>query len=167
MYGSKDYWILVLKFYKEILNKNNIRLSDINGINLNYLQIPFLLLRLKLFLKADKNDYNSTELFNQLPSRLNKMVPEFTDIFLNLIKNRKDPLSTEQIGEIENIVEKKIIGTDYIPHVGILSESLPLIKEFKTNTREILSGGIFTLTWLVENAEKLELHKNGAMFKPK
>ncbi len=81
MYGSKDYWILVLKFYKEILNKSNIRLSDINGINLNYLQIPFLVLRLKIFLSGNREDYNSTAIFNQLPSQLAKMVPEFREIY--------------------------------------------------------------------------------------
>jgi hypothetical protein len=165
MYGSKDYWILVLKFYKEILNKNDIRLSDINGITLNYLQIPFLVLRLKMILNGDKKDYNSTTLFNKLPSQLNEMAPEFRDIYLNVLKNSKEPLSPETISKIEDIVERRIIKTEYIPEVVVAPVSLPVIKAFTTSSNDIESGGAFTLSWQVENANKLELYKNGAMFK--
>jgi hypothetical protein len=165
MYGSKDYWILVFKFFKEILNKNDIRLADINGISLNYLQIPFLVLRLKLFINGDKKDYNSTELFNKLPSQLIEMAPEFRQIYLNVIKNGIQPLSEKEISTIKEVVERRIIKTDDIPEVVIAPVSLPVIKAFNTSSSTIESGGAFTLSWQIENANKLELYKNGAMFK--
>lgn len=164
MYGSKDYWILVLKFYKEILNKNDIRLADINGINLNYLQIPFLVLRLKLISAEAGSDYNSTALFSQLPSRLDKMAPEFRAIFSDVIASGKDSLSPDQVRRIEDTVDKKIIKADLVPVVVAEPGDLPSIIAFNTDKNEIESGGAFVLSWKVNNAEKLELHKNGAKF---
>jgi RIO-like serine/threonine protein kinase len=93
MYGSKDYWILVLKYYKEILNKTDIRLDDIHGISLNYLQIPFLVLRLKMFMNSNREEYNSPEAFNQLPSSLNEMAPGIRELFTTAITNGKRPLA--------------------------------------------------------------------------
>jgi hypothetical protein len=164
MYGSKDYWILVLKFYKEILGKNDLRLSDINGITLNYLQIPFLILRLKLLAGGNARDYNATELFSQLPAKLNGMAPGFKDIYSTVIRNGNQPLSVEDIAKAQDLVDKKIINSDYVPEVAAASVSLPLIKAFTTSSKEVESGGAFTLSWQVENANKLELYKNGARF---
>jgi len=47
MYGSKEYRTLVFNFYREILHKRNLNADDINGASLNYLQVVFLILRLK------------------------------------------------------------------------------------------------------------------------
>ena len=62
------------------------------------------------------------------------------------------------------VVERKIIKTQYIPDVAVSSASLPVIKEFNTSNNEIESGGTLTLSWQIENANKLELYKNGAKF---
>lgn len=164
MYGSKDYWILVFKFYKEILNKNNIRLSDINGISFNYLQIAFLILRLKIF-KEKRKDYNSTELYNQLPEQLNVMAPEFKDIFLKIYNKGKQALTENDTDELLAIVEKRIIKTENIKDIDMATVNLPVIKEFNVSSTEVGRGGEFTLSWQVENVNKLELHKNGAMFR--
>jgi hypothetical protein len=163
MYGSKDYWILVLKFYKEILGKNDLRLSDINGITLNYLQIPFLVLRCKLA-NGSAKDYSSTPMFSQLPAKLNEMVPEIKDVFSTVIRNGKQPLSVEDIAKVEDLVEKKIINSEYVPDVDPAPVSLPVIQSFTTSSKEIESGATFTMSWQVENANKLELYKNGAKF---
>jgi hypothetical protein len=165
MYGSKDYWVLVFKFFKEVLNKKDIRLSDLNGATLNYLQIPFLVLRFKQLLNGIETDYNSTEVFNQLPDQLIEMVPEFRDIYLNVAKNGRQSPDPEFITSIEEIVDRKIVKTESVPVIDRGPQLLPSIREFKTSSNEILSGGSFTLSWLVENANKLELHKNGALFK--
>jgi hypothetical protein len=165
MYGSKDYWILVLKYYKEILKKDDLRLTDVNGISLNYLQIAFLVLRLKLFSLGKEKDYNSTKLFNELPYQLNEMAPELKEIFININKNGKNPISETDITSMEDIIERKIVKNENIKDVVIEPVTLPVINEFKTSNSEIKSGDSFTLSWQVENANKLELYKNGAMFK--
>jgi hypothetical protein len=165
MYGSKDYWILVLKYYKEVLRKNDLRLSDINGISLNYLQIPFLVLRLKMFINGGSQDYNSTVLFNQLPPQLQQMAPEIKEFFLKVIDNGREPLSADDITALETLVEKKIIKGDIVNAAPEVPVSLPLVKAFTATAREIESGGSFTLGWVVENTNRLELYKNGAMFK--
>lgn len=166
MYGSKDYWVLVFKFFKEVLNKKDIRLSDLNGATLNYLQIPFLVLRFKQLLSGIETDYNSTEVFNQLPAQLIEMVPEFRDIYLNVAKNGRQSPDTEFITSIEEIVDRKLVKTEVVPVIDRGPQLLPFIRGFKTSNNEVLSGGSFTLSWVVENANKLELHKNGALFKP-
>jgi hypothetical protein len=165
MYGSKDYWILVLKYYKEILKKDDLRLTDVNGISLNYLQIAFLVLRLKLFSLGKEKDYNSTKLFNELPFQLNEMAPELKEIFININKNGKNPIAEMDITSMEDIIERKIVKNENIKDVVIEPVTLPVINEFKTSSSEIKSGDSFILSWQVENANKLELYKNGAMFK--
>jgi hypothetical protein len=42
---------------------------------------------------------------------------------------------------------------------------LPVIKEFNVSNNQVSRGGEFTLSWKVENVNKLELYKNGAMFR--
>src|SRR2546423_8310775 len=51
MNGSKDYWTPVFKYYKDILKIGEFNISDIPGITLNYLQIIFLILHIKIFLQ--------------------------------------------------------------------------------------------------------------------
>lgn len=166
MYGSKDYWILVFKFYKEILNRTDIKLSDINGISFNFLQIVFLVFRLKLFLQGNKKDYNSTELYNQLHYRLNEAVPEMKEIFLKILKNRNQTLSEDEVIKLENLVDEKIIKANRLKETPMDVDNLPIIKQFTSNKTEIERGEEFILSWQVENANKLELHKNGAMYRP-
>jgi len=166
MYGSKDYWILVFKFYKEILNRTDIKLSDINGISFNFLQIVFLVFRLKLFLQGNKKDYNSTELYNQLHYRLNEAVPEMKEIFLKILKNRNQTLSEDEVIKLENLVDEKIIKANRLKETLMDVDNLPIIKQFTSNKTEIERGEEFILSWQVENANKLELHKNGAMYRP-
>src|SRR4030095_11716931 len=117
MYGSKDYWILVLTYYKKFLQKNNIRLTDINGINLNYLQVSFLILRLRLFQSGKVKDYNSSDLFNSLPSTLNELAPEITEIYSQVLNKGMEPLSQTEISTIEEITEKKIIRNQEIKEI--------------------------------------------------
>lgn len=165
MYGSKDYWILVFKFYKEILNKNNLKLSDINGISFNYLQIVFLILRLKLFYLTKRKDYNSPELYNQLPARLNAVLPEIKTLFLNILQYGRQPILENEISQLEKLVIDKIVNVGEISDIPVTITNLPVIKEFKTDKQELERGGQFILSWQVENTNKLELYKNGAMYR--
>ncbi|HEX2395585.1 MAG TPA: IPT/TIG domain-containing protein [Bacteroidales bacterium] len=165
MYGSKDYWILVFKFYKEILNKTNLNLSDINGISFNFLQIVFLILRLKLYYQTKRKDYNSTDLYNQLPVRLNEASPEIKNIFLKVLQNGRQPISQNEIGQLEILVNEKIVHAGKFSDTPVTVANLPVIKEFKSDKTEIERGGNFVLSWQVENANKLELYKNGAMYR--
>ncbi len=165
MYGSKDYWILVFKFFKEFLNKTEIKLSDINGISFNYLQIAFLILRIKLFNQDKVKDYNSTELFNQLPSRMNDIIPEIREIFLKALQYGILPIPEDQIIKLEKLVDEKIVKVEKLKETPVEAINLPVIRQFTCNKTEIERGEQFTLSWQVENANKLELHKNGALYR--
>ncbi len=165
MYGNKDYWILVFKFYKEILNKTSIRLADINGISFNFLQIVFLILRLKLFYLGKRKDYNSTELYNPLPARLNDIIPQIREIFLKVFEKGTQPITESDVKQLENLVNEKIINVENLKETPSPVLNLPVIKEFTSSAAEVERGGEFTLRWQVENANKLELYKNGAMFR--
>jgi hypothetical protein len=165
MYGSKDYWVLVFKFYKEILNKDNLKLSDINGISFNFLQIVFLILRLKLFFQGSRKDYNSTEFYNLLPTRLNAILPEIRQVFLKVLENGKQPISEEDVLQLENLIGEKIIKVEKLKDTPVNVLNMPVIAEFASDRTTIGRGETFTLSWKAENVTKLELNKNGAKFR--
>src|SRR5438067_1081243 len=75
MWGDKEYWVFVFNFYKEILHKQQLVPSDIHGVTLNYHQIIFLILRLKIYQSDRTREYH--ELFNNLPAYLNNISSSF------------------------------------------------------------------------------------------
>jgi hypothetical protein len=156
MQGSKDYWIPVYKFYKEILHGQLDKLSDIDGAGLNYLQVPFLILRLKLFFETGNDKYNSNEIYDQLPSLLNNIDPSFKEIFALLLK---EGASSATILKIKKAIHQKILGS------GVKEKNeAPVIKAFSVSHGTAGKGEPFTLRWEVQGADRVELHRNGIPF---
>lgn len=160
MYGSKDYWIPVYKFYKEVLNQPQIKLQDINGMGLDYLQFVFLLLHLKLFKESKRKNYKSTEDYNLLTTNLKKH-DSFPELFLRIYRNGSPVLSPEFVVEIRNLIHEKLISKPMDIKAGASKGAI--IHEFKSNTYEVPRGGTFTLSWNAE-ADKIELYRNGSFF---
>lgn len=163
MYGNKDYWILVFRFFTEALNVQNIRPDDFNGIAFNYLQVPFLILRLKLFFQKNIKNYNASELFNPLPQQLDALSPDFRRIYSMAI-NGREGLSPTEIQQLRTLIQNVIINNQTIKEVVVAPVNLPVIRQFTTNKKTVDSDERFTLSWNVENVDQLELYKNGAMF---
>jgi hypothetical protein len=187
MAGNKEYWSLVFDFYHNILGQKNFRSSDINGISLNYLQVIFLLLRLRMFYSNKIDEYDTAKLFHQLPATLNNISPSFSKIFDRIFQNEIKPLSENDISEIKKLVDENIInysgsyedkGIDEsieVPEKHLKSKvsSRPVIIRFGVtnhiaqdgNNYTVESGKTFVLSWDVENVSNIELHKNGVLYK--
>jgi hypothetical protein len=184
MWGDKAYWISVLNFYKNILREKNFGLADINGISLNYLQIVFLILRIKLSDLNKVSDYFSSDLLDSLPETLNERSPLFKQVFNKVQQRESSALQNDEITEIKNLVEDKIIDA---PVSSIISadgnkkpsvspgdeRSNPVIEEFNvTNYSEkegdnylVESRKPFTLNWKIKNTLNVELFRNDEFFK--
>lgn len=161
MYGNKDYWIVAIQFYREILQNKEIKLSDINGISFNFLQIPFLILHLKLYFHGNTKDYNSNDLFKAIPAGLHVIAPQLKQVFVTLAQNRNQLLSEDDIAKIKNITRQIIIN-----NTGrVIPAEYPVINQFSASKNTVKNKEDFTLSWDVANADKIELHKNGAVFK--
>lgn len=160
MYGSKDYWIPVYKFYKEVLNQPQIKLKDINGMALDYLQFMFLLLHLKLFKESNNKNYKSIDNYSALATDLAKY-NGFKELFLNIYQNNSPVLSSETVEEIKKLIQDKLISKPMDINAGASRGAI--IHEFKSNTNTVQRGGAFTLSWNVE-ADKTDLYRNGVFF---
>lgn len=163
MWGEKEYWALVFDFCRTILQKQNFKPSHINGVFLNYLQMIFLMLRIKIFNSKRDKEYNE---INILSSHLNKISPSFKEIFNKVLESRYPENAQNIILEIKNLIKEKII-----PAGGSFSNSEPVIKKFTLNNSEkadddfiVENGKEFTLNWDVENASDIQLYKNGQFF---
>jgi len=165
MWGSKDYWALVIKFYTEVLKVKDFKLERLNGMALNALQVPFLILRLKMHLNGQEKEYGSSVFFNRLPETLNAVAPEIQPIFLAAITNGNMSLSDGQKTQLKSIIETSIINKILEFEAPATIPKVPLINYFNCDKTQITSGDELTLSWEVENAERLELFRNDGLLK--
>ncbi|MEO5889192.1 MAG: IPT/TIG domain-containing protein [Ferruginibacter sp.] len=181
--GKNNYWILIFNFYREVLQQRNLNPDDINGASMNYLQLVFLMLRLKLFQSANE-DYYSEELSRNLPASLDESSSLFKDIYKNIFRNSELALQSREIGQIKMLVIG-FLPTDDLqePETDAATEEAmdlifetpePVIDYFTLSNYEpdeegiyfVDNGSPFYLNWEVRNAVNIELYKNGAPYLP-
>jgi hypothetical protein len=163
MYGNKDYWILVFKFYQQVLQNTSIKLSDINGISFNYIQIAFLVLRLKLHKEAGSTDYNASAFYEMLPLALDEFAPQLKAIFTIIYQNKQQLISDNDIQRIKQIIETDIIPTaTKKEHRSVKS---PAIKHFSSDKTKLKDKANFTLSWEITDSDRVELYRNNVVFK--
>ena len=163
MTGSKTYWRLVLEFYKQVLNQTAIQPSDLNGISLNYLQIPFLILRIRLFYEGKLKDYSAPDLFKTLPIAMKEYAPEIGEVFTAAYRSLQQPLSPANIEKLREIIVYKIIPLKIKKPIS--SITTPLIKHFTASKYKVQEKELVTFQWGVLNAEKVEIFKNGTLLR--
>lgn len=163
MYGNKDYWILVFKFYQQVLQNTAIKISDINGISFNYVQIAFLILRLRLHMEAGSVDYNATASYEKLPLTLNDFAPQLKAVFISIYQNKQQLITADDIQRIRQIIESDIILSP-AKKQPLLVKS-PIINNFISNKTKLKDKEHFTLNWDITDADRIELKKNNAVFK--
>ncbi len=179
--GNNQLWNLVFNFYRETGLETNLHPNNINGLSLNCLQAVFLIWKLSLCYK-EKVNYDSEELFKQLPSSLNESSSKFKEIFTNVLRNDELAIQPFDIEEIKKSI-LEILPKEY----SLSNEKEPLIiatkpSPFESKPPEILHisisnkpeeyGGIykvaagepFELEWEVLNHATLELYRNGALY---
>ncbi|HEX7904867.1 MAG TPA: hypothetical protein VF487_13405 [Chitinophagaceae bacterium] len=156
IYGSKDYWAPVYQFFKINLPQKPIMLSNLHGLSLNYLQSIFLVLHLKLHIAGKETLYKSDESFSKLPEVLGMLCPSSLSLFSEVGQLSSQPLSPQSLEGVKAII-KEIIASDL--------EQKPLTKPeillFSSSMERPKKGELFTLSWKVKGANRLELYRNG------
>lgn len=113
---SKDYWILVFSFYREILNEQ-LKPAELPGKLLNYLQVIFLVLQLQRHYVNGKFEFLSEQAFKELPKQLDTLSPEFRSLFEDILRNRLNPVYEVPVKNIERLIREKILGLPAAPEV--------------------------------------------------
>lgn len=162
LYGSKDYWIPVYRFYKEGLSQSQIMLPHLNGISLNYLQCVFLILRLKLYQLNGNELYKSDTVFDGLPAVLGNYCPGFERVFRQILEEDSRPLAEDTVAGIRQLIHEQIINNDMKVTSG--PKAGALIHQFSASSNPVAKGEPFTLSWDVEDADRIELYRNGMQF---
>jgi hypothetical protein len=176
MWGSKEYWALVFNFCRSILNYKGFLPSQFNGTSLNYLNIIFLVLRLRIFYTSNGIEYDSMEFYNNLPRYLNDISPSIKEIFNKIYKNKERPLKLQEVKEIKDLVLNKIVNLSEDQLKRIMEDNpdpMPVINNFSVNNYlnkisdyyTVENGRAFALEWDIENEKKIEIHKDGKPFK--
>lgn len=178
MWGSKEYWALVFNFCKTILNCRGFLPSQFNGASLNYLNVTFLVLRLKIFYTDNEMEYDSIKLYNNLPLYLNNISPSVKQIFNKIYENKERPLGFQEVKEIKDLVLHKIVNLSAAQLKRIMEENpvlipVPVINNFSVNNYlnktndyyTIKTEAAFILQWDVRNEKKIEIQKDGKPFK--
>jgi hypothetical protein len=166
MYGSKDYWGLVLDFYKKVLHKNDVKLDQLDSTSFNYLQIPFLLLHIIVYYAGKEKDYTAIRLFDQLPQLLDVVAPQIKEVFLKAFENgRNEPLAGPDLAMLKDIIKTKVIN--YTPGEVITPahDEKPEVVFFKADKELVTNGEKVTFSWQVRHAERVEIFKNKASIK--
>ena len=110
MRGSKDYWSTVFDFYTNVLRHTQVQPSDFNGNSFNYLQLIFLILRLKIFYSVREIEYDSGDFLYHLPFYLSNTSPLYKRVFNKVVKNGQLPLDLRDINEIKYLIKTEIIS---------------------------------------------------------
>jgi len=158
MSGNNVYASLVSRFFTEVLNKD-IDLTEMPGIALNYLQLIFLILRIKISQQEQQMDYSSPQLVPRLPEYLDNIDPGFRSLFTRLAGNREVSALSYNDNEIREMIIRLIVNAPIsLPDIV----AVPEIVSFQASTEKIGKGETFTLDWQVNNATGVEVFKNGA-----
>ncbi len=110
MFGSKEYWTVVIDYYKQVCQRPDVTVSRLPGNSFNYLQSLFLLLRLKIGFSSGMgaNVYNDTQLYANLPRLLHETVPDCEQFFLKAVAPNHLSFSTEETNQIKHMSDNII-----------------------------------------------------------
>ena len=158
IYGSKDYWFPVYEYFKDNLQLPGIKLSNLHGVSLNYLQSIFLVLHLKLHISGKDPHYKSDESFYRLPKVLGQLYPESATLFREVLQQSPSPLDIRLLDEIKVLINKIV---DHNMQKGL--DAKPEILEFISSTASVTKGEVFTLSWKVNGANRIEVYRNNLL----
>lgn len=180
MYGSKEYWALVFSYFVKQSGLEGFKPADISGPLLNYLQVVFLALRIRAGLDDRIAEYKSTQLFERLPSLLDETVPEYKELFGDMLRNGVGVPDSAEIEKVRDLLIRKIVhgklgsadpvprpkpgpvpGPDLIP----VKNQAPVVYSFTSDKKRLPKGGLFTLRWEVEQEDSLIITRDTLPYK--
>jgi hypothetical protein len=172
MYGNKEYWALVFSFFVQKAGLRDFKPADIPGPLFNYFQVVFLILRVRKALIDRSEDYKSTKLYDKLPNLLDSAVPEYRELFTQLLKNGNTDPDPAEIGQIKSLLLQKIVNGNPVPALASAPppsvpgiKKPPVIHSFATDKRRLPKGGSFQLSWVMDNQQSIALFRNGLPYK--
>ncbi|HET6255433.1 MAG TPA: hypothetical protein VFE32_15240 [Puia sp.] len=191
MYGNKDYWSGALTYLSHQAGLVELRPEDVAGPILNYLQVALLMVRVRVALVLKEESYQSATLKERLPELLDQAVPEFRELFAELVRRGADVPTEEDIEQIKELLLARVVNGEGNGrrreeaggrrneenggrgqevnggrrHEGDATQRLPSVGRFSSDKRRLLKGGAFTLSWEVDNGEKIVVYRNGVAFK--
>ncbi len=113
MYGDREYWSLVFDFYTREMQCPNFRAADLRGATLDYLQVPFLILRLHLYFtskaQGEEGAYKSDAMRERLRTGLSQADPGFKVLFANALEREGRLFTSSEIEGLTQLIERRII----------------------------------------------------------
>ena len=167
LYGDNAYWALVLRFYREEVGYTDLPLTALPGPVLNYLQVIFLILRLKLYQAASEQVYQNGKGYEQLVGYLAAAEGDFRQVFERAYQDSRSSPYLSWGGELQASIEQHLIGGAFVLPAREPAEmdvAHPVIRQFGSSATEVEAGQRFTLSWQIEQATKVELFRNGLFF---
>ena len=162
---TQDFTIPVIHYFKEYLQKNNYGFSSTRGDQLNYLQLIFLIVKLKYYYEKKSLDPSFSYIgksfidveFHEI---LNSINPNFANgLFTTAYQNNVNVKSVISLGKI--ITQGKVNQPNFI-NVNV---DKPIISTFhisqNTNSLTIDKGEKVTIHWEAQNAKNVYLLLNG------
>ena len=107
MEGSKEFWVYVLEFYRRQLQRRDMRMIDIYGPSLNYLQLIFLILKSKWKL-VHKTNADHPETREWLIGQLAVVAPDAPELFVSMA-NTGDQLPEQDILDRIKAIADRIV----------------------------------------------------------
>jgi hypothetical protein len=115
MFGNKELWALAFSYLNQQLDLDHIRPADLPGPVLNYLQAALLVLRVKVALVDRKEEYKSTAFRDRLPALLDAAVPEFRELFTEIVRSGVLVPPEEDIERIKELLVRRVVHGDAVP----------------------------------------------------
>jgi len=181
MYGSKEYWALVFSYLINCVGLKDFKPGDIPGPVLNYLQVVFLILRIRAGLTEGIGNYKSTEFCDKLPELLDLNISAYRELFSDLLNAGVSTPGADDIKRIkallvENMVDAPALRTEPVPvpnpdpNPGPRPgpdpvKRPPVIGSFSCDKKRLKKGGFFTLSWEVKYEESVSISRNGLPYK--
>jgi hypothetical protein len=129
MYGDREYWSLVFDFYTREMQRPHFRAADLRGATLDYLQVPFLILRLRLYFtpgaQGEEQAYKSEAMRDRLRTVLGRVDPGFKELFAGALEKEGRLFTAPEIERLTQLIERQIIQLPAPLPEPLPPESLP------------------------------------------
>ncbi|HZE84361.1 MAG TPA: hypothetical protein VE035_08625 [Puia sp.] len=144
MHGDKLDWGLSLNFLADLPGYAHIKPVDVSGVLLNYLQLVFLILRIRIGMTVKRDGHDPDVYFKGIRRCLDRLVPEFRESFARLLKTETQEPDEAETKQIRALVLERIVRGEPGPVWDLCLEEN---SEASLSERvEVISGGGIGMT---------------------
>ncbi|MBS1604019.1 MAG: hypothetical protein JST42_15230 [Bacteroidetes bacterium] len=118
-YACQEYWMPTFSYLIGRVRLTELSPGELPGILFSYLQTMLLILRVRLVFIDQEGYYNSASLFDQLPTILDKLIPEFRILFTRLLTKEDKTPKASDLKQIKSLFIRRVVlppeNADLIP----------------------------------------------------